>query len=117
MASYALLISLSGFSCDMVKKQIGFNPPMDMFQNDRFTCFWSLEGAWGVVEIHRESGMDLVVHEGELSLKQVSVPIVVAEVKQVALGPKPIDFTRENRLLQFNAPVKIKAGEKLAFEG
>jgi len=49
MASYALLNAFSGFEYNMVEGMIGFNPIE--IKNGEFTCFWSLEPAWGLVEI------------------------------------------------------------------
>jgi len=45
MASWAVLIALSGFRCDMVNKKIYFAPRIN---EDDFSAFWSTGTAWGV---------------------------------------------------------------------
>ncbi len=44
MASWALLIALSGFKFDMVRGTMSFAPAIN---KDKFTCFWSTGKAWG----------------------------------------------------------------------
>jgi len=44
MASWALLLALSGFKCDMVDKTLTFNP---VINKDNFSTFWSTGKAWG----------------------------------------------------------------------
>ena len=48
MASYALLLTYSGFRFDMTRGMIGFKPMHD----GRY--FWSIDGAWGTVETSTE---------------------------------------------------------------
>ena len=47
MASWSVLIALSGFKYDMVEKTISFNPKIN---NERFKTFWSTGTAWGTYE-------------------------------------------------------------------
>ena len=44
MASYSLLLALSGFSFDLRSGHLGFRPVVPAA---RFRCFWSIDGAWG----------------------------------------------------------------------
>ncbi|MCL6444514.1 MAG: hypothetical protein K6T83_13860 [Alicyclobacillus sp.] len=44
MASWGLLIALSGFTFDMGKGEMGFNP---VINRDDFFCFWSTGRGWG----------------------------------------------------------------------
>ncbi|UCD45322.1 MAG: hypothetical protein JSV27_02140 [Candidatus Bathyarchaeota archaeon] len=44
MASWGLLVALSGFSFDMVQKEMSFDPAINA---DDFRCFWSTGTAWG----------------------------------------------------------------------
>ncbi|MFC5447738.1 GH116 family glycosyl-hydrolase [Paenibacillus aestuarii] len=44
MASWGLLVALSGFEFDMARKQMKFAP---VIEQEQFTCFWSTGTAWG----------------------------------------------------------------------
>jgi uncharacterized protein (DUF608 family) len=47
MASWALLLALSGFHCDMAEGWISFEPKIAAGDPDRFSCFWSCGRGWG----------------------------------------------------------------------
>jgi non-lysosomal glucosylceramidase len=72
MASYALLNAFSGFTFDMVKGEIGFNP---INSGRRFHSFWSLDAAWGTVTITPEQ-ITLSVVEGALTLNALRLPFL-----------------------------------------
>jgi uncharacterized protein (DUF608 family) len=44
MASWGLILALSGYSCDMAEKKISFSPRVN---DDDFKTFWSTGTAWG----------------------------------------------------------------------
>lgn len=64
MASYALLLTYSGFQYDMPNKRIGFSP-VEGRKRGRF--FWSLDGAWGSVEF-LDGRVQLTVDFGSVHL-------------------------------------------------
>ncbi len=106
MASYALLPTLSGFTVDMVKKHIGFAP---MIHEKNFSCFWSIEGAWGT---YKRSGrkITLKVESGELQLRQFSDSLL-AKTKKVKTSAG--SFTKDGQTLTFDTPLLLKAGQTL----
>ena len=53
MAAWGVLIALSGYSFDMVKKEISFSPVV--FKGD-FRCFYSNESSWGMYHQWNENG-------------------------------------------------------------
>ncbi|MCI9297291.1 MAG: hypothetical protein HFI10_07585 [Lachnospiraceae bacterium] len=53
MASWGLLIALSGYRCDMVKREISFSPAVSQ---DEFRCFYSNGESWGTYHQWRENG-------------------------------------------------------------
>lgn len=63
MASYAFLLTYSGFQYDLSKNMLGFKP----IRNGSY--FWSVDGAWGSVDIQSEH-ISLHVLYGALHLKQ-----------------------------------------------
>src|SRR6185436_10393731 len=71
MASYALLNTLSGFSFDMVKGMIGFDPIMNV--GEPFRCFWSLDSGWGEYE-QSATKIELRILYGNLRLKTLRLP-------------------------------------------
>ncbi|MFC7394524.1 GH116 family glycosyl-hydrolase [Scopulibacillus cellulosilyticus] len=69
MASWGLLLSLSGFNVDMGKKEISFNP---VINKENFSSFWSTGTAWGTYhqemdEITGEIIPEIKVLYGDLS--------------------------------------------------
>jgi uncharacterized protein (DUF608 family) len=64
MASYSVLLGLSGFEYDMTKKHLGFNP---LISKNNFTCFWSIDNAWGTYN-QKNGKATLTVLYGELAL-------------------------------------------------
>ncbi|WP_105619140.1 GH116 family glycosyl-hydrolase [Vallitalea okinawensis] len=67
MASYALLLTYSGFMYDMNKKMIGFKPIH--FTGNKFNSFWSLDSGWGNVSISKEA-VELQVLYGSIEIKE-----------------------------------------------
>ena len=73
MSNYAYLLALSGFRYSALQKTLYFSP---VIFRDNFQCFFSIEGAWGIIK-HRETAYgNLVIIEtleGELKLGRVIV--------------------------------------------
>ena len=73
MANYAYLLALSGFRYSAPDRTLHFDP---LILRDDFRCFFSVEGAWGVIR-RRETGYGAVVTveviEGELALDRVII--------------------------------------------
>lgn len=77
MASYGLLLTYSGFTFDMARGAMGFAPVR--WVDGRFRAFWSVEGAWGDVELTPASCRLTVLH-GSLTLKRLELPFAPASV-------------------------------------
>ena len=104
MSSYALLLVYSGFRYDIPAGRMGFIP---MKGEGKF--FWSVESAWGTVEITK-SGLELTVIEGELMLKELTTGLTASSA---ALDGEPVGFAAVENGLRFAAPVTVKAGQRL----
>ncbi|MDR6885017.1 GH116 family glycosyl-hydrolase [Bacillus sp. 3255] len=89
MASYGLLLALSGFEYDMVKGHIGFSPK---WHEDDYRSFWSLNEGWG--EIRSTCGrIELEVKWGELGLSSFGSRLLAGrDVASVTLGGADIAF-------------------------
>ncbi len=90
MASYAFLLTYSGFKYDMTKRRIGFKP----LKNG--TYFWSIEGAWGTVAV-TEDHMTLKLLYGTLELRELVHPF--SEVEEVRVNNKRVDASIANDVI------------------
>jgi non-lysosomal glucosylceramidase len=92
MASWSLLLELSGIEYDGTIQRLSFDPKLN--QSDFFT-FWSTGDAWGCFKIEAEN-VTLSVDYGALTLKQ---------------------FTLKHRITKsYETPKRLVAGEHLVFE-
>ncbi len=104
MASYALLLIYSGFHYDLPRGRLGFTP---LKGEGRF--FWSVEGAWGTVEIGKNS-LALTVCEGKLTLSEL---LCAMGAGKATLNGVDIACARTADGVAFAAPVTIQAKETL----
>ncbi len=116
MASYALLTALSGFEFDMTRGMIGFNPVLNKGAAS-FKCFWSIEGAWGVVEFKKKV-IALSVLYGELNLRSFrSMSLRGMRVKSVKVGAVSPKYVVSDGEVRFGAKVKLAKGRKFVIAG
>ena len=95
MASFSLLPIYSGFSYDMTKNYIGFDP----ISKEKTTFIWSILSSWGTVETDA-SYQKLSVFEKPLSLSSFGVPNEKS-VKSLAIDGKRVPFHQENDRIFF----------------
>ena len=108
MASYSLLLALSGFMFDMVKGMIGFNP---VIGDHRFKVFWSLDSGWGVFE-RTSDEINLKVLYGHLDIKELCLPFAENRaVKSVSVGNVPVVYKKDGASIQFGDVVRISKGQ------
>ena len=105
MASYALLLSFSGFEYDMRIGRIGFKPIKD----GRF--FWSCDGAWGTYQQDNE-GLTLEVLYGVLQLKRLGIQRS-RSVKAAQLDDKELSYELKEGDICFARPLIIEKGSRL----
>ena len=104
MASYSLLLALSGFEYDMVNGHIGFNPKIN---KGGFYCFWSLGTAWGSFEI-RDKTMIISVLYGSMGLNTFSCNLLEGKkVEVISLQGKTVNFYCEGKTVVFESKVVI----------
>jgi uncharacterized protein (DUF608 family) len=111
MASWTLLLALSGFTCDLTVGHIGFKPAIPDLP---FRCFWSTGTGWGVYEQTAQRIM-LRCDYGEQTVRTLRVGR--AKVHAVALNntPAPAQFTHEDgdTLITLQTPLTLHAGDAL----
>jgi uncharacterized protein (DUF608 family) len=110
MASYALLLTYSGFSWDMTRAEIGFAPLRDG------SYFWSLDRAWGVFE-QRENRSSLKVLRGAQELSRVQLGCPVKALTLDSPEPVSLPFRREGNTVVLERPLLLEAGRSLIFWG
>jgi hypothetical protein len=82
MASWGLVTGMLGFSADLGRRTVRFDPK---FQGEEFSCFWSHGRGWGTYRQERdnEGNLHAVVEVlyGTLAADRVEapVPVTVAE--------------------------------------
>lgn len=117
MASYALLLALSGFSYSAPEQRIGFDPRLS---REKFNCFFSVDGAWGVYS-QRKRGRQwqavITVDEGKLTVREITLARRMPAVNKLTLGGAEILFARSERdgrpCVKLSAAVKITSGKPL----
>ena len=111
MASYALLISLSGFEYDMTCGHIGFNPKTEQKQ---FRCFFSLGKVWGTIQIE-EASVRLDVLWGGIQLQSFSCSKFGSmQAGRILLGKKELKFSQSGKNIKFNEELNVIAGQTIA---
>ena len=95
MASFALIPIFAGFSFDLPKKTVGFDP----VEKGGYTTFWSLGGAYGTFSITDQKA-ELKLCEGEITLKSFKLP-ADRTVKSILLDGVKIPFEWHDGILTF----------------
>lgn len=104
MASYSLLLALSGFEFDMVRKHIGFNPAVS---KKNFRCFWSVGCAWGTYA--RKGGRIIIsVLHGLLELKTYSDSLLAGRGMPEIRG---VGFSKSGATLMFEKTIVVQPGK------
>ena len=104
MASYAFLLTYSGFKFDLTKHMIGFVP----IRNGRY--FWSVAGAWGTVDIE-DSKLTLTLLYGKLHLEQFVTGM--SSVSKVLCGDAEVSFVKNGNTVELNVDLSENGTLKL----
>lgn len=112
MASYALLPALSGFSFDMTRGFLGFDPRI---HRDAFRCLWALGTGWGVFRM--ESGRAVLeVLGGSVTLREFSSGAFrTAAPRTVTRGGAAVGFRWDPaaETIGFDDPLTVLPGKAL----
>lgn len=112
MSSYSLLLAFSGFSFDMSRRQIGFNP---VLAGD-CTVFWCLGSGWGA---YRQSGQQvrLEVHYGALEIQQLDLPFLAdGAVQAVLVDGTSVPFQHTGGALRLTQPAMLRRGQAITVQ-
>lgn len=105
MASYALLLSYSGYVYDAAEGKIGFRPAV-YDENGMFRSFWSLESGWGTVTYYPEGRIELEVLYGNLDLKTFETG-TSGKWEKVSVDGNDVNFISRDSEVILNARNKV----------
>lgn len=106
MASYSFLLIYSGFIFDLPNNTIGFKPKA------KGKFFWSVENAWGIVDI--KENIKFKVLYGEIKLDKFKVNL--EKVTAIVLNGENIRFTFEGDTIKFNNTLLLNKKSVLMME-
>jgi len=110
MASYSLLLALSGFEYDMTKGHIGFSPKIN---RENFYCFWSLNTGWGSFEI-QENRVQFTVKSGYIFLNSFMCDVFkTKQIEVITVGDREVSFIVKDGCVRFESTITIKADDVL----
>ncbi len=119
LASYGLLLALSGFTYSAPENTIGFAPRL--FEDD-FRAFFCVEGAWGSLRqklTRDKKELDIAVEYGELTVRRVLTPLITRKTTPVSVTLGGLDReciiekTPQGYAVGFLRPLVIDRGETL----
>jgi len=120
LASWSLLIALSGFTFDLTRAAIGFSPRLP---GGVFRTFWSVDSGWGTYEQRLEGAktrVSLNLAYGSLSLAELGIGSGgIAENPQVSarLNRRPVAIAlRSGSRLAFDPLLVLRPGDELVTE-
>ncbi len=112
MASYGVLLALSGFHYHAAAKKIAFHPRL---HEKDFACIFSVDSGWGIYRQRigdNGAKVEIEVRYGTLSLRTVALAIGGDSVG-ASLAGNAIPATREGNVITFAEAIEIGAGETL----
>jgi len=109
MSSYSLLSALSGFSCDMTKKEISFAPAT---ADGDCEFFFSLDSGWGLLK-RKGKTYSVKVLYGSLELNSILLPLSKEPIS-ADLNGETVDFKTEANRVCFHKAVHLTPGTTLS---
>ena len=113
MASYALLLALSGFEFDMTKAEIGFRPKQHRHTQRTQRFFWCLHTAWGTVELNADHVLLSVLY-GSIPVQRLHASLLLErEVTAATLDGRPLQYAKRQASVILAEPATLRAGSVL----
>ena len=112
MASYSVLLALSGFHYSAPEQSIAFEPCV---HKENFRCFFSVDSGWGMYNqriTDSDATVEIQVRYGNLGLQHIQLPLA-ATSGVVLHRSQSIEATWNGKHLYLAQPVCIEAGETL----
>lgn len=112
LSSYALLPGVSGFTCDMYKKSIGFAPKTD---RNNFCCFFSTGTGWGLYR-QRMGEYEVELLYGTLELEQLCLTDCTGTNVKVRKNGEVVRAGKRRDAIVFEKMIYLEAGDVLRLE-
>jgi len=112
MASWAVLLSLSGYQYDGVDHTMAFSPQLN---KNKFYTFWSSGNGWGSFNLDKNK-ITLKIEYGKLKLSRfgISKGYGFTSVKKINIeGKVELNEIRDLSIVQFSELLEMKEGEEL----
>jgi uncharacterized protein (DUF608 family) len=109
MASYAVMLALSGYQYDAGHGSLAFAP---CIHEQDFACFFTTATGWGLFR-QKPGAASIEVRSGEVTLSALSAPTIPAGARS-ALDGQAVAATIDPGAARFAAPVVVRAGQTLA---
>ena len=107
MATFSFIPIISGFTFDMVKGHIGFDPIL----KGEFKALWSLDSAWGEVNTDGDGYISIKAHDGSLKLNELATNLKEG-IGKVFVNGKELDrseYTVCGRVVKFNSSQNVES--------
>jgi len=121
MASYSLLLALSGFRYSAVEKTVTFQPRIS---GENFQCFFAAGSAWGLYSQRQKKGAltaKLECRHGEVLLKRLVLSSGVKSVQNATVTgpggrniPCSLKKLSNGLAVDLSSEIKISSGESLS---
>jgi uncharacterized protein (DUF608 family) len=121
MASWALLLALSGYEYDGRNFAVSFKPRLNL---SNFRCFFSTDSGWGIFtqKISQKSFKALIENSyGKVKIKEIRLEIPERfssnpSVKLIAGETRALEASLDGNTVRLKELVELKEGEKLEIE-
>lgn len=121
MASWALLLALSGYEYDGRNFAVSFKPRLNL---SNFRCFFSTDSGWGIFtqKISQKSFKALIENSyGKVKIKEIRLEIPERfssnpSVKLIAGETRVLEASLDGNTVRLKELVELKEGEKLEIE-
>lgn len=112
LASWSLLLALSGFECDLTMGFLAFKPALD---TRPFRCFWSTGTGWGSIQYTTD---DVTLHclYGSQSIKSWCIGGFSANAVRAPQDSDAVSIVESatnSTLIQFEPPLVLHAGQSV----
>ena len=109
MASFSLIPAISGYTCDVSRGFIGFDPKT---RDGSCEAFFSLETGWGVYSCDKNE-ITLSLLYGSVSLREFGLPKESSYPVEVSVDKRKINFRMKDDIICFDDEIIIKNNEAL----
>jgi len=116
MASWGVLLALSGFSYSVPAGKLGFAPRIN---RDRFQTFWSTATAWGrytQILSGESTEFEVQVTRGQMRLNELELKDLQGTQVVASMDNTPVSARVDGNIIVFEAPLSLSTGQLLRIQ-